>query len=35
MDLKTIEAAVDICLNTMFLFDESGIKAWLLGKFNK
>lgn len=27
MDLKTIEAAVDICLNTMFLFDESGIKA--------
>lgn len=27
MDLKAIEAGVDICLNTMFLFDESGLNV--------
>ena len=27
LDLKTIEAGVDICLETMFLYDEKGLNA--------
>ena len=27
LDLKTIEAGVDICLETVFLFDEKGLNV--------